>query len=292
MLLSHLQPRRAVRRPRGARPPVGARRWSSSSREFHSVARGAVRRAPVPEDRPRRGRPPVLRRVVARLDGARRDADPRAGARGVRRGARLGAAGPMLNPLFQRAVAVGKQVMRETAIAEGRLSVASVAVDYAKRIFETFATRPCCASGRGRWRRWCSRVSPRCRRGGSWCATATRTRREPLAAKFNGAGGAVRAAGRAPRGRGHRRLVHRRDPAGHHAEAVRAAAAAAAVPADLPDRHRRAAQRGGRRWGSWTASSSTTSTTSSRSCSPTQSQPRRARSNRRSRSSRGRWTNS
>src|SRR3954470_25064617 len=36
----------------------------------------------------------------------------------------LGAAGALLNPLFQRAVAVGKQVLRDTAIAEGRLSVA------------------------------------------------------------------------------------------------------------------------------------------------------------------------
>ena len=43
------------------------------------------------------------------------------------------AAGALLNPLFQRAVAVGKQVMHETSLSEGRLSVASVAVDYAKR---------------------------------------------------------------------------------------------------------------------------------------------------------------
>src|SRR5207244_2407920 len=36
-----------------------------------------------------------------------------------------GAVGALLNPLFQRAVAVGKQVMSETPIAEGRVSVAS-----------------------------------------------------------------------------------------------------------------------------------------------------------------------
>src|SRR5438094_4381398 len=46
--------------------------------------------------------------------------------------------GALLNPLFQRALAVGKQVMHDTHLAEGRLSVASVAVDYAKRIFDGF----------------------------------------------------------------------------------------------------------------------------------------------------------
>src|SRR5258708_36507599 len=38
----------------------------------------------------------------------------------------LSSAGKILNPLFQRAIAVGKEVMRETALNEGRLSVASV----------------------------------------------------------------------------------------------------------------------------------------------------------------------
>ena len=38
----------------------------------------------------------------------------------------LESAGPLLNPLFQRAIGVGKQVMHETSLAEGRLSVASV----------------------------------------------------------------------------------------------------------------------------------------------------------------------
>jgi glutamyl-tRNA reductase len=45
-------------------------------------------------------------------------------------------AGPLLNPLFQRAIAVGRQVMRETPLTEGRLSIARVAVDYAGRIFD------------------------------------------------------------------------------------------------------------------------------------------------------------
>src|SRR5947208_3103286 len=59
-------------------------------------------------------------------------------------------AGPLLNPLFQRAVAVGKQVMHETALAEGRRSVASVAVDYARRIFEHFSDKTVLSIGAGK----------------------------------------------------------------------------------------------------------------------------------------------
>ena len=61
----------------------------------------------------------------------------------------LGAAGPTLNPLFQRAIAVGKQVMRETSLAEGRISVASVAVDHARRIFESFHDKTVLLVGAG-----------------------------------------------------------------------------------------------------------------------------------------------
>jgi glutamyl-tRNA reductase len=62
----------------------------------------------------------------------------------------LGAAGAVLNPLFQRALAVGKQVMRETRLAEGRLSVASIAVDYARRIFEQFSDKTVLSIGAGK----------------------------------------------------------------------------------------------------------------------------------------------
>jgi glutamyl-tRNA reductase len=62
----------------------------------------------------------------------------------------LESVGPLLNPLFQRAIAVGKQVMHETRLNEGRLSVASVAVDYAKRIFETFTDKTVLCIGAGK----------------------------------------------------------------------------------------------------------------------------------------------
>jgi glutamyl-tRNA reductase len=52
-----------------------------------------------------------------------------------------GATGALLNPLFQRALATGKEVMSATAIGEGRISVASVAVDYARRIYDSFSDK-------------------------------------------------------------------------------------------------------------------------------------------------------
>jgi glutamyl-tRNA reductase len=61
----------------------------------------------------------------------------------------LASAGPMLHPLFQRAIAVGKQVMSQTPITEGRLSVASVAVDYARQIFDRFGDKTVLSIGAG-----------------------------------------------------------------------------------------------------------------------------------------------
>ena len=58
--------------------------------------------------------------------------------------------GALLNPLFQRAIAVGKQVMSETSIGGGRLSIASVAVDYARRIFDHFDDKTILNIGAGK----------------------------------------------------------------------------------------------------------------------------------------------
>lgn len=62
----------------------------------------------------------------------------------------IGGTGAMLNPLFQRAIAVGRQVLRETALGEGRLSVASVAVEYARQIFDRFADKTVLSIGAGK----------------------------------------------------------------------------------------------------------------------------------------------
>jgi glutamyl-tRNA reductase len=97
-----------------------------------------------------------------------------------------GCVGPLLNPLFQRAIAVGKQVMRETQLAEGRLSVASVAVNYAGRIFDHFNDKQVLCIGAGKMAQVVlknfSALSPRkllvCNRDGNKAAE--------LAARFNG----------------------------------------------------------------------------------------------------------
>ncbi|MDP9175122.1 MAG: glutamyl-tRNA reductase [Planctomycetota bacterium] len=60
-----------------------------------------------------------------------------------------GAAGHMLHPLFQRAVAVGRQVMSETALGNGRLSIATIAIDYARQIFDTFNDKVVLSIGAG-----------------------------------------------------------------------------------------------------------------------------------------------
>ena len=64
--------------------------------------------------------------------------------------ASVSAAGPILNPLFQKAIAVGKEVMHGTSLNEGRLSVASVAVDYARGIFDHFQDKTVLCIGAGK----------------------------------------------------------------------------------------------------------------------------------------------
>ncbi|CAN5688042.1 glutamyl-tRNA reductase [soil metagenome] len=56
----------------------------------------------------------------------------------------------ILSPLLQRAIAVGREVLGSTSLAEGRLSIASVAVDHARRIFETFADKQVLSIGGGK----------------------------------------------------------------------------------------------------------------------------------------------
>lgn len=60
------------------------------------------------------------------------------------------ACGPLLGPLFDRAIAVSRRVRTETALAEGRVSIASVAVgDFGKGIFESFGDKSILVIGAG-----------------------------------------------------------------------------------------------------------------------------------------------
>jgi glutamyl-tRNA reductase len=62
----------------------------------------------------------------------------------------LGVASAALNPLFQKAIAVGKDVLTQTPIAEGRVSVGSVAVDCARHIFDRFHDKTVLTIGAGK----------------------------------------------------------------------------------------------------------------------------------------------
>lgn len=60
------------------------------------------------------------------------------------------AVGALTNPLFQRALNVAKRIRTETALAEGRVSIASVAVgDFGKSIFDRFDDKTVLVIGAG-----------------------------------------------------------------------------------------------------------------------------------------------
>jgi glutamyl-tRNA reductase len=98
----------------------------------------------------------------------------------------LSLAGPVLNPLFQRAIAVGKDVMHGTAIAEGRLSVASVAVDYATRIFDHFHDKTLLCVGAGKMAALVLRHFAALRPKRTLVCNRSPARAEALAATFGG----------------------------------------------------------------------------------------------------------
>jgi glutamyl-tRNA reductase len=66
-----------------------------------------------------------------------------------RRAAECGAAGPVLARLFQQAFATAKRVRSETRIAERPVSMARVAVELARRIFEDLADKSALLVGAG-----------------------------------------------------------------------------------------------------------------------------------------------
>lgn len=60
------------------------------------------------------------------------------------------AVGPILHGVFQHARLVAKRVRSETGIAQGRVSVSSVAVDYVRQVFEHFGDKTILVIGAGK----------------------------------------------------------------------------------------------------------------------------------------------
>jgi len=61
-----------------------------------------------------------------------------------------GAAGPAFHAVFQNALRVGKLVREKTGMDQGKLSVASVAVDLAREVFDNFADKTVLVVGAGK----------------------------------------------------------------------------------------------------------------------------------------------
>jgi glutamyl-tRNA reductase len=59
-------------------------------------------------------------------------------------------AGPLLHALFQNARLVAKRVRRETGLAQGHVSVSSVAVDYVRQVFDHFHDKTILVIGAGK----------------------------------------------------------------------------------------------------------------------------------------------
>jgi glutamyl-tRNA reductase len=60
------------------------------------------------------------------------------------------AVGPILHRVFEHAIQVGKRVRAETGMDQGKLSVASVAVDVARGVFNTFSDKTVLVIGAGK----------------------------------------------------------------------------------------------------------------------------------------------
>jgi glutamyl-tRNA reductase len=61
-----------------------------------------------------------------------------------------GAVGPVLHTVFREAIRVGKLVREKTGMDRGKLSVASVAVDLAREVFDTFTDKTVLVIGAGK----------------------------------------------------------------------------------------------------------------------------------------------
>ena len=57
--------------------------------------------------------------------------------------------GPVLHQVFQQAIATARRVRRETAVGSGRLSVGSVAINFARQVFEHFEDKTVACLGAG-----------------------------------------------------------------------------------------------------------------------------------------------
>lgn len=97
-----------------------------------------------------------------------------------------GTVGPILHGVFQEAIRVGKLVRERTGMDRGRLSVASVAVDLAREVFDTFHDKTVLVIGAGKMADLTLRHLADLRPGRILIANRNHERSEALAALHQG----------------------------------------------------------------------------------------------------------
>lgn len=98
----------------------------------------------------------------------------------------VGAVNSQLDLLLTRAFAVAKRVRTETAVGSSAVSVASVAVDLAKKIFGSLKDKHVCLVGAGKMSELAARHLQAHGAASIFVANRTYERAQQLAAKFNG----------------------------------------------------------------------------------------------------------
>ena len=125
----HLQPGRGLRR-RGQVPRAASPSCPTLLAQHSGVGAGRAHPAPLRALRGPGRPPPVLGGLRARLDGRRREPDPRPDqGRAARRRRSCDTAGRLLNDLFQQALRVGKRAHTETGIDRAGQSLVTVGLE-------------------------------------------------------------------------------------------------------------------------------------------------------------------
>lgn len=97
-----------------------------------------------------------------------------------------GTVGPILHEIFQQAIRVGKRVREETGLDRGKLSVASIAVDLAREVFDTFGDKTVLVIGAGKMGELTLEHLTELRPGRILITNRTPDRAEAAASRFGG----------------------------------------------------------------------------------------------------------
>ncbi len=95
-----------------------------------------------------------------------------------------GTVGPVMHRVFQRAIATAKRCRTQTRLDAGRVSVASVAIDFARQVFEDFASKTVLGIGAGEMGKAALRRLGELRPGRVWLTNRSPARAAELAERL------------------------------------------------------------------------------------------------------------